>query len=75
MTGYRAEEAIGSTLRLLKSGLQDEAFYRTLWGTVLAGRSWHGELVNRRKDGTLYTDEMTIVPVKGDHAGEDYLSR
>ena len=63
LTGYSAAEAIGHNPRVLKSGQHDEAFYRSIWETVLAGNVWHGELVNRRKDGTLYTEEMTITPV------------
>jgi len=63
VTGYSREEAIGSSCRLLRSGVQDDAFYAEMWQTILAGRTWHGELINRRKDGTLYADEMTIVPV------------
>jgi PAS domain S-box-containing protein len=69
LTGYTAEEAIGQNPRLLKSGEQDQAFYRDLWETVLAGRGWHGELLNRRKDGSLYVDEQTITPVR-DGRGE-----
>jgi two-component system cell cycle sensor histidine kinase/response regulator CckA len=64
LTGYRPDEVVGHTLRLLKSGTQDEAFYRTLWATILAGRVWRGEIVNRRRDGTLYTEDMTITPVR-----------
>ena len=63
LTGYGAAEAIGQNLRLLKSGHHDRAFYQPLWDTVLAGKVWQGELVNRRKDGSLYTEEMTITPV------------
>jgi len=66
MTGYTAEEIIGREPRILKSGQQDETFYRTLWNTILSGRVWQGELVNRRKDGTFYTEEMTITPVRGE---------
>ncbi len=65
LTGYSAEEAIGQNPRLLKSGRQDAAFYKALWETLLAGRAWQGELVNRRKDGRLYSEEMTITPVRG----------
>lgn len=61
-TGYSFAEAVGRTPRLLKSGTQDPAVYAGLWSTVLAGRVWHGELVNRRKDGSLYEEEMTITP-------------
>jgi PAS domain S-box-containing protein len=64
MTGYGIQEAIGQNPRLLKSGRQDPSFYRTLWETIRAGGVWKGELVNQRKDGTTYTDEMTIAPVR-----------
>lgn len=64
MTGYTASEALGKTPRVLKSGRQDELFYRRLWAPLLAGAPWRGELVNQRKDGTLYCDLMTISPVK-----------
>jgi diguanylate cyclase (GGDEF)-like protein/PAS domain S-box-containing protein len=64
LTGYQAEEVIGETPRIFKSGVQSEAFYKELWDTILSGRVWHGELSNRRKDGDLYTAEMTITPVR-----------
>lgn len=63
LTGYEKAEAIGRNPRFLKSGEEDAAFYRSLWDTILAGEVWRGELVNRRKDGGLYTEEMTITPV------------
>ena len=55
MTGYSVQDAIGATPRLWKSNQQDPAYYRQLWKTITAGRNWHGELINRRKDGSLYT--------------------
>jgi two-component system, sensor histidine kinase and response regulator len=64
MTGYSAAEAIGQNPSILKSGRQTPDFYRDLWSTVLAGRAWRGELINRRKDGTFYAEEMTITPVR-----------
>ena len=63
MTGYRPDEVIGQFPSVLKSGVQDPAYYEDLWKTILAGRVWRGELVNRRKDGNLYTEEMSITPV------------
>jgi two-component system cell cycle sensor histidine kinase/response regulator CckA len=63
VTGYSRAEAIGQNPRILKSGEQDEAFYRELWQTISRGQTWEGRLVNRRKDGTLYTAEVTITPV------------
>jgi two-component system NtrC family sensor kinase len=67
MTGYSWEEAVGRTPRILKSGRHDRAFYEALWRTVLGRRVWHHELVNRRKDGTLYVEEQTITPVLDAH--------
>jgi PAS domain S-box-containing protein len=66
ITGYTEGEVLGRNPRILKSGRQDEAFYRTLWQTILAGTVWRGELVNRRKDGSLYDEEQTITPVRND---------
>ena len=68
MTGYRREEAIGQNPRLLKSGQQDAAFYRELWDTISSGRTWTGRFVNQAKDGTQYTEDATISPVR-DPAG------
>ncbi|MGA7723998.1 MAG: PAS domain S-box protein [Opitutaceae bacterium] len=67
LTGYTAEEAIGHNPReLVKSGKHGEAFYKDLWTTILAGRVWKSEMINRRKDGTFYTEFQTITPVKDD---------
>jgi PAS domain S-box-containing protein len=65
LTGYAREEAVGQNPRVLKSGVQSDDFYGDMWETLLAGRVWKGELVNRRKDGSLYTEEMSIAPVVG----------
>ena len=65
-TGFSREEGIGRNPRLLKSGRQDEPFYRNLWETISGGRTWAGSMVNKRKDGTLYTEETTISPVFDD---------
>lgn len=66
LTGYRAEEVIGQSTRILKSGRHDPSFYRHLWMSITKGEVWHGETVNRRKDGSLYVEEQTIAPVRGD---------
>jgi PAS domain S-box-containing protein len=63
-TGYSIAEAIGKSSNLLKSGKHDEKFYQNLWNTISAGKVWQGELINRRKDGSLYTEEMTITPIR-----------
>jgi PAS domain S-box-containing protein len=64
ITGYSAEEAIGQTSRILRSGGQTESYYRELWETISAGEIWRGELLNRRKDGSLYIEDQTITPVR-----------
>ncbi|MGA9073445.1 MAG: PAS domain S-box protein, partial [Candidatus Sulfotelmatobacter sp.] len=66
MTGYSKEEVLGKNLRMLKSGEQPESYYAKLWSTISSGKVWKGEIVNRRKDGTAYTEEMTITPVTRD---------
>jgi len=64
-TGYSATEAVGKKPgELLKSGKHEPAFYQAVWQTIGAGAVWQGEMINRRKDGTLYTEEMTITPLK-----------
>lgn|GEM_PF-6567012 len=63
LTGYQEEEVLGKTPNLLSSGKHTDRFYRRLWETISAGKEWRGEIVNRRKNGGLYTEEMTITPV------------
>ncbi len=64
ITGFSPEEALGRNPRILKSGRHGEAFYRELWATITSGMTWDGRIVNRRKDGTLYTEDMTISAVR-----------
>ncbi|MCR4339822.1 MAG: PAS domain S-box protein [Gemmatimonadaceae bacterium] len=64
LTGYTAEEAVGKNSRdLVKSGKHDQAFYKDFWETILAGRAWHGEMINRRKGGVLYTEDQSVTPI------------
>jgi PAS domain S-box-containing protein len=65
ITGYTREEVLGQNPRILKSGRLSPAVYEELWSTILSGRVWHGEVINRRKNGSLYTEEMQITPVRG----------
>ncbi len=64
LTGYHFEEAVGQNLRILKSDKQDQPFYKDLWNTIIAGQVWSGEITNKRKDGQLYVEHMTIAPVR-----------
>jgi PAS domain S-box-containing protein len=63
LTGYSQEEAIGNRPNILKSDSHSASFYKNLWRTILSEKVWKGEIENRRKDGSLYTGEMTITPV------------
>ena len=69
VSGYSREEIIGQHTRLLKSGKQDEPFYQNLWTTISSGQVWTGRLVNRKKNGELYTEDATISPVYN-HVGK-----
>jgi two-component system cell cycle sensor histidine kinase/response regulator CckA len=68
VTGYARTEVLGLNPRIFKSGVHDEEFYRELWETIGSGKTWQGRLVNKRKDGTLFTEDATISPVR-DKAG------
>lgn len=64
VTGYSSEEVIGKNPKILQSGLTSEATYQNLWNTLKEGQVWHGELINRRKNGELYWELAHIAPVK-----------
>jgi len=62
ISGYRREELLGQNHRVIKSGAHPPAFYQAMWDTLVQGQVWHGEICNRRKDGSLYWVEATITP-------------
>jgi PAS domain S-box-containing protein len=66
VTGYSREEMIGKNPRIFKSGRHDDAFYRAMYAAITSGGIWHGRMVNKRKDGSLYTEEATLSPVVSD---------
>lgn len=63
VTGYKPEEFIGSTPRRLKSGRHPPEFYRDMWDTIKSGSVWKGMMINKKKNGDLYHEEMTISPI------------
>lgn len=63
LTGFTCEEAIGGKMNILKSYKHTQEFYKSLWDCILKGEIWQGEIINKRKDGKLYIEEMTIAPV------------
>jgi PAS domain S-box-containing protein len=75
ITGYRREEVLGQSPALLRSGKHPEAFYRKLWEELGARKIWKGRLINRRKNGTLFEVEATLVPVQREEGQvTDYLA-
>ena len=62
-TGYTRKEVLGSNLRLLKSGEHDDEFYQSMWAVLQKGETWKGRIINKRKDGTLFTENAVISPV------------
>jgi PAS domain S-box-containing protein len=64
ITGYSRSEVLGTSTNIFNSGVQDSPFYQKLWETVNAGKVWQGRFVNKKKDGSLYTLDATISPVR-----------
>ena len=62
ITGYDRDELLGENHRILKSGKHDAMFYLDIWSTISQGNIWHGEICNRKKDGSYYWVQSTIVP-------------
>ncbi len=64
ISGYSQAEAVGKNPRILNSGKQNGAFYQDMWATITAGQVWQGQFINQKKDGTPYTEEATISPLR-----------
>ena len=64
VTGYGAEDVLGRNPRLLQSGLTPVETYADLWRTIRGGHTWQGEIQNRRRNGELYWDAVTISPIR-----------
>lgn len=67
MTGYTAEEAVGQKSNLLKSGKHDQSFYKSMWDTLLEGKEWKGEIINKKKNGELFWEDESIAAITDDN--------
>ena len=67
ISGYSNEELIGQDHRILNSGRHPKEFFTEMWATIMRGDTWHQEICNRHKSGTLYWIDATIVPIKGNN--------
>jgi PAS domain S-box-containing protein len=75
VSGYTRDEVLGQNPRILKSGVQGPAFYAAMWAALTNGRSFVGDMTNRRKDGTLFQEAAVISPVRGpDGTTTSYVS-
>ena len=66
ITGYTFDEAIGASTRILQSGLTPKLTYTEMWNTIKSGETWKGEFLNKKKDGSLFWEDVTISPVRDD---------
>lgn len=64
LTGYTLKEVMGLKPSIFKSGEHADSFYAHMWSVILSGSTWRGEIINKRKNGEKYYEEMTITPVK-----------
>ncbi|WP_051496160.1 PAS domain-containing protein, partial [Halomonas sp. BC04] len=71
ISGYSRTELLGKNHRILKSGQHPDSYYQEIWTTIVSGQPWFGELCNRRKDGSFYWVESTIIPFL-DETGKPY---
>lgn len=67
ITGYRSEDVVGESMRVMNAGERDEEFIARLNQTLLKGEAWSGRLTRRKQDGTLYTEDSVISPVRNAH--------
>jgi len=72
VTGYRADEVVGHTPAILKSGLQDDEFYRGMYASLKKNDAWQGEIQNRRKNGEIYLEWLSINVIRNDSGEIDY---
>jgi len=63
VSGYERDELLGRDMGLLRSGLTPPSVYQEMWGRLATGQPWNGDLCNRRKDGSLFWERLTISPV------------
>ncbi len=75
VTGYSNDEVIGKKVNILSSGLLGEKFHKNLWETISSGKTWHGEFLNRKKDGSLYWENSIVAPIfDGNNKIEHYVA-
>jgi PAS domain S-box-containing protein len=74
VTGYSFEEVYGNNPRILKSDSTDPDIYKSMWETITGGKSWYGEFQNKRKDGSLLWENVSISPVLNEEKVTHYIA-
>ncbi len=74
ITGFSRDEAIGSTPKILKSGKHSNEFYKSMWNSILNDGLWHGHIWNKKKNGQIYLECLTITAIKGTMETQYYLA-
>lgn len=74
ITGYEKQEAIGKSPSILRSGRHDETFFKDMWDSLLENGHWQGELWNKRKNGEIYAEQLTISAIKKDDEVSHYVA-
>jgi PAS domain S-box-containing protein len=73
ISGYTEKELLGQNFSLLNSGYHPESYFKDFWETILANKTWRGEIKNKRKDGSFFWIDMVILPIKGNEGSIDYF--
>jgi diguanylate cyclase (GGDEF)-like protein/PAS domain S-box-containing protein len=74
LTGYTISDYLGKNPKnIVNSNMHNNEFFKNLWDTILSNRVWHGEIQNKRKDGTIYREEMTITPMSNEYGVIEYF--
>lgn len=72
ISGYNSDELIGKNPRILKSNRQNTTFYKQLWDTISHGKKWSGIIINKRKDGTCWSEQLMITPITNEDGVIEY---
>ncbi len=74
IAGFTREELIGSSHQVMNSGFHPSGYFKEMWETIIAGKTWQGEICNRRKNGDLYWVDSAITPILGEEGQRQYIA-
>ncbi len=74
VSGFTRDELLGNSHHLINSGFHPKGYFKEIWETITAGKTWHGEICNRRKNGNLYWEDSAITPILGEEGQRQYIA-